>query len=202
MNPIIDEAVAQGEEQRRLEAENIQAVFDRDVTGRLKPVLDDAPGWMREILEYSPTALSVVQKVAKTPYYADVAISRCCAEIHAAVESAKGVQSGLDAYQKIGPQDLLLRDGRVDINAASKLFFWIRGLLIPARGRRRVMEQAVRCIEARLKYLMEAETYGSSAKPVPIASDAVVLVPLKKPHAAAINVETKFDARNLHHKHI
>ena len=100
------------------------------MVARLKPFLDGAPDWKREILEYSPTALSLVQKIAATPYDADQTISRYCDEIQAGIQSAQAVQSGLDEYRKLGPRNLLLRDGRIDVNAAPGLFFWIRDLLI------------------------------------------------------------------------
>jgi hypothetical protein len=108
----LDQAVKIGQEQTKASAAALEERFERDVVDRLEEFVSAAPGWKADILSFAQTATRVVEKAEKTPYAADSVIVNAVTEIRAAIDSMSAVDRGLADYKKLGPQDLLLRDGR------------------------------------------------------------------------------------------
>src|SRR5215831_15299935 len=115
MNDVLDLAIKDSENAAKLRAEQVKAHYEQALAAPLKPFLDGAPVWKREILEYAPAAQSVVDKVKKTKYAADGDLFRECEYITAAIDAVNTVDLGLAQFKRLTPQDFLLRTtGEID----------------------------------------------------------------------------------------
>jgi hypothetical protein len=170
---FLDEAVKQAEGERQMDAAELDKLFSEKAERPLKPLLDGAPIWVREVREYSPTALAVIAKVGRTAYAGDVEVSGQCQELQAAIDSPAVVERGLEAFKS------LKASWHADVakygltNAVNKIVRNLPEQLTACRGRRKVMQRAIQRIEARIAYLMETGPY-SNPQPTPPAGGIVM----------------------------
>ncbi len=177
---VWDQAEKQSEEEARLSQAELKERFASTVISTLKPFVDAAPGWIKEIKDYSLTANRMIQKVSKTRFINDQIVGRDCYQLQQLMQNPQSIQTGLDRFKELTPQSLLRRlpDGAtmLDVNVAANLVASIAPLLAVGRGCRGAMEELVQNIEGRVSFLMERGEYAQSLMPQ-----------VPKPETVAIN---------------
>jgi len=71
LDRILDQGVALGEEERKLNEAVIEEVYRRDVSSRLDPLAEKARATIKEVRRRSPTVSLALAKVLKGPDKSD-----------------------------------------------------------------------------------------------------------------------------------
>jgi hypothetical protein len=168
MKNILDQAIELREAEKKVTQADLAEIFARDVSDKLAPLTDLAPGWLKQIREYQSTVASTIAKVNRTPFANDDVISKACSALQSLSANDSSVSIGLDEYSKLTPKVLLTPKGEINVNKANQLVFRIRALL-RVGDCQKAMEGLVAKIEHRIGELLKQGEYArGSVAPVHI----------------------------------
>src|SRR5262249_13706072 len=200
---IWEEIEKQNQATAEVDQAKLEAKFQAEVIALVKPRVDLARPALKALEAASVPALQAARRARESVYFRDSEVSYVVHEIeNLAQNGPTGIRAGLEYFERLSPQMLLLRSGAINVNAAPQLVGTLRSYLSGVPDHARALGQFVERLEARLAYLLEHDQYQAAIAGSQHQSQYSA-VTIKQPEKNSPTVEIiptiiEFDARDPH----